>query len=298
MPRCGRLTPPATVGEMSTVDATSGGVRHTIIIMNSSATTKPPVLRVRAKDVTTGIPLRSIFVPVGPVPFPPSGDATELQERESQYDFSTSSLVFGQRYGVNAPIAQLAQGDVPPEYLRRNYQSSMWLYVTFFTIPILIAWYYMVTVVYDFGSKPFVYNATFVRLPLLGLGIYVGSLFYCLGQASTILAHVTRDATSGEKGRVVPGYSTTKGTMNLLLTLASITFNVVHIILWSMYVMTRMDLVSNSLYLGEMSAGSVVVREWGSNLAAPLAFVFLLVEPILTSMLYTAVALAGMTSRG
>lgn len=280
-------------GGESTVDPTSGGIRHTIIILNATTHTKPPMLRVTPKEVNSGVPLRYFVSPVGATPFPATGDATELQERESMLDPSAyTSLFIGQRYGINAPLPELQGVDLPPNYLRKNLRAHLWLYVVFFLVPIGIAWYYMSTAVYEYGTKPFVYNATFVRGPLLLLGMYVGSLFYCLAQASIILSHTTRGAGQAGKSRLLPGGG--KGFVCIGFGAMGVAFNAVHITLWALFVTPKMDLVSNTLYLNEVSDGSVILRAWGSNLLAPLLLVFLLVEPITTAASHTAAIVIGL----
>jgi hypothetical protein len=56
-----------------------------------------------------------------------------------------------------------------------------------FAACILIKWYLFVTVIYDFCDRPRVYIALLVRIPMLLIGIYVGSIPYSLAQMLILL---------------------------------------------------------------------------------------------------------------
>ena len=85
------------------MDERSGGIRHTIIIVPATPGMKPPILRVAPKHVITGVPLRSLFTPVGMWRLPRGGDVTASEEAGTKLNTGQVELKYHQVYGMNAP---------------------------------------------------------------------------------------------------------------------------------------------------------------------------------------------------
>ena len=194
-------------------------------------------------------------------------------------------MLFGQTYGDRPPIPQLHGASIPREYLRKNYRSLLSLYVMFFAMPLVIAWYYAVTVVSGYASKPHMHTAVAVRFPLLMLSVSVGAYMYTVAQGLIIFNYVTRDISARKNGA---------GGFKLLYTAAlalAVVANVVHAVAWQNGVTSEPDAVKFTKYLAEKSDGSMFFSQWPSNLLVPLLMWFLLVEPCATAFLHTCMVL-------
>lgn len=244
-----------------------------------------------------------------------SGDINVWQGQGSGYQ-AVQDLRFAQQYGDNAPHPDLKRVDIPAEYIRTNYNAMFWAYVSFFIIPIMIAWYYLVTIIFDYHVKPFVYTALFVRVPLLLLGIYVGSWSYYLAQILIVVAYVTRakfgtvkrkcDKTvwdynsvdSGMSKFLYMGLGYAREKIFILLLLLSVVFNLVHFAHWVNNVTSKKDLMTFSKYVAETAPNADynpagVYHEYSPNLFVPLFTMFLTIEPAMTGIIYALVILAN-----
>lgn len=160
----------------------------------SNKTVTPPVLRVTMKQMATGLPLGNLFRSLGGWNWPTRGsvDDNGMAKSDAQED-----LRYKHTYGnLNAPDKALADVSVPYEYLNVNYKSTFWLYCTFFAVPIVISWYYLVTTMEHYKKMPFIMTALLVRLPLLIISIYASLLWYTFAQITLIMAHLIRSQHS------------------------------------------------------------------------------------------------------
>lgn len=289
-----------------TVNAGTGSVVYTILIMRD--TDSPPMLRVTPKRVASGMPLGGLFVPVKRTGFPRVGDVTKWQGEETAYDTGLGGLAYAQRYGENAPAAGLEGTSVPKDYIRTNYTALFWLYVPFFTVPILISWYYFVTLMEQYPFRPFAYTALFVRLPLLLLAVYTGSAVYATAQGVIVLAFMTKQNTAGGVYSGVADYKKSlknlvklkwvergNGTFIVFLFTAAV-LNFAHFGLWMQHVSGRQTLFTFTPYMAEYGAdtGGAVGSGWGSTLFMPLIASFLMVEPVVTGSVHALILLANL----
>lgn len=277
-------------------------VQYTILIMRD--TDKPPILRVTPKQSTAGVPLAGgLFTPVAPCRFPRVGDVTKWQGEETSYDGSLGGVEYAQRYGQNAPVPELAETSVPGDYIRINYTTLFWLYVPFFTVPMLISWYYLVTLGRDYDANPFAYTAGLVRVPLMLLGVYTGSILYAVAQGILALAFVTRAPTvtdvreDAPKGRnladvfYISILHPRERLFRVLLFVASV-LNITHVGLWGARVSWRRGPLAFTPYMEEYrgDTGGALQQAWGSTLLVPLMGWFLVAEPAVAGVLHFILA--------
>lgn len=180
------------------MDVKNGQITHTILIMTNK-TTVPPVLRVTLKEIGTGLPLGKLFRSIGGVQWPTRGsvDDNGIAKSDAQDD-----LRYKHTYGrLNAPDPSMVDVSVPYEYLHVNYRSTFWLYCTFFLVPVMISWYYLVIHMPHYQASPFVITAVLVRAPILLIAIYGSVWLYIAAQISLIMSHLIRSGKALPRDR-------------------------------------------------------------------------------------------------
>lgn len=257
----------------STVDALTGAVLHTIIIMRNATGAPPPpvLLRVTPKEQKSSMPVISIFQPFARLPLPASGNATAWQAKGVR-DEGVSTMRIAQPY---AAASMLDGKEVPVGYQQVNYSLMLAIYVIiFFLSCICIEWYYLVVTQPGYEDDPMLTTALFVRTPIWLASASIGALMYVFAQVFIVLAYFTalsvKNSDKAGKKDILLGKW-------VVLAVAFI-FNVVHLITWGIFYTANGDLPTFNPFLREKVAGWMV-SNGATSLFLPLMSLFLIVEP-------------------
>lgn len=264
---------PIPIANGGSVDKSSGGIRHTIVIM-STPVTSPPFIRITPKKSPLGMPLEFLFTPAN------SGIYDSISGKPDLY-------------GDTAPIPELKTIPVPVDYSDRNYTSLIMSHGTLLVFLICVAWYYFVTMGHGYDTRSPIYTAMYVRMPLMMLGIYGRVFVYAATQfclAVTMISY-NPDKNNERTKMKLWGRERRHPLILYFMFWSSIGLGIGHVVAWGLFVIAKMRLLSFGPYLREMKDSNPLfpMGVLESSPMVQMLGVLLLLEPIMTLVMQFAI---------